>query len=362
MNGRVAGLIGGAIGVVATGAAIGTAVVRSKRRDIADMYADEPLGLLPPSRTSTVAADDGVPLSVEEVDPDDGGTPEITVVLVHGFAVNRKSWHFQRRMFAEQTDPRVRQVLYDQRSHGKSARASEATSTIDQLGRDLAAVLRAMVPKGPIVLVGHSMGAMTVIALAEQEPDLFADRIRGVALIGTSAGEIGASGLPRPLLSRYNPLTRGVGTLADWQPGLVELVRAAGGQLTRRAVRLIAFGSRGVSPRLVDFMMEMLDVTPVRVLADFIDTLGSHNRYKALAGLQHCYVLVLSGDRDRMTPFSHAERIAEELPDAKLVRLRGAGHMVILEQPDQVNAHLIDLVRQCASGRGAGRRWWRRRA
>jgi pimeloyl-ACP methyl ester carboxylesterase len=125
---------------------------------------------------------------------------------------------------------------------------------------------------------------------------------------------------------------------------------------------MLAFGSRSVSPRLVDFMNEMLDVTPVRVLADFIETLGSHNRYKALAGLQHCYVLVLSGDHDRMTPFSHAERMAAELPDAKLVRIRGAGHMVILEQPDVVNVNLMDLVRQCAQGRGAGRRWWRRRA
>jgi len=310
------------------------------------MYADEPFGKLPPTRTCTVAADDGIPLSVEEVDPDDGGTPDITVVLVHGFAVSRLSWHFQRRLFAEQTEPRVRQVLYDQRSHGRSGRATQETSTIEQLGKDLAAVLRAVVPKGPIVLIGHSMGAMTVMALAEQQPDLFADRVRGVALIGTSAGEIGTSGLPRPLLSRYNPLTRSMGALADWQPGLVELVRAAGGQLTRRAVRLVGFGSRSVSPRLVDF----------------IDTLGSHNRYAALAGLQHCYVLVLGGDRDRMTPFSHAERIAVELPDAKLVRVRGAGHMVILEQPDLVNAGLVDLVRQCVRGRGAGRRWWRRRA
>jgi pimeloyl-ACP methyl ester carboxylesterase len=361
MNGKVAGVIGGVLGVVATGAAVGAAV-RSKRRDIEDMYADEPFGKLDPDRTSTVAADDGVPLYVEEIDPEDGGTPELTVVLVHGFALSRLCWHFQRRMFAEQTDPRVRQVLYDQRSHGKSGRASEATSTIEQSAKDLAAVLRAVVPKGPMVLVGHSMGAMTIIALAEQDPGLFADRVRGVALIGTSAGEIGARGLPRPLLSRYNPLTRSVGQLAEWQPGLVELVRAAGGQLTRRAVRLLAFGSRGVSPRLVDFMMEMLDVTPVRVLADFIETLGSHNRYSALVGLQHCYVLVLSGDRDRMTPFSHAERIAAELPDSKLIRVRSAGHMVIMEQPDQVNLHLLELVRQCASGRGAGRRWWRRRA
>ena len=108
-------------------------------------------------------------------------------------------------------------------------------------------------------------------------------------------------------------------------------------------------------------MMEMLHVTPVRVLADFVDTLGSHNRYRALAGLWRCHVLVVSGDMDRMTPFSHAERIAEELPDARLARISGAGHMVMLEQPDLVNAHLVELLRRCADD-GGGRlvKWWRR--
>jgi pimeloyl-ACP methyl ester carboxylesterase len=186
-------------------------------------------------------------------------------------------------------------------------------------------------------------------------------RVCGVALIGTSAGEVGKSGLPRPLLSRYNPLTRSIGALADWQPGLVELVRAAGGQLTRRALRSLAFGSRDISPSLVDFLLELLDDTPVRVLADFVETLGTHNRYAALAGLKHAHVLVLSGDADRMTAFSHAERIAVELPDAELVRVRGGGHMVMFEQPQLVNDHLVLLLQQCAYGRDSSRhRWWRR--
>ena len=86
-----------------------------------------------------------------------------------------------------------------------------------------------MAPDGPLVLVGHSMGGMTIMALAEQRPELFADRVRGVALIGTSAGEVGRRGLPLPLLSKFNPITRTVGGFASWQPGLVEWVRSAGG-------------------------------------------------------------------------------------------------------------------------------------
>ena len=59
------------------------------------------------------------------------------------------------------------------------------------LGRDLDAVLRALAPDGPLVLVGHSMGGMTIMALAEQRPELFAERVAGVALLSTSAGEVG---------------------------------------------------------------------------------------------------------------------------------------------------------------------------
>lgn len=359
---KVGALIGGAVGVAAAGTAIAVGLaVRNRRAHPDDPYLDEPLGELRPDRTYTVVTDDGIELAVEEVDPASGGKPEITVVFVHGFALSRRSWHFQRRALARLTEPRVRQVLYDHRSHGESGRASEASSTIDQLGSDLGEVLDKAGIEGPMVLVGHSMGGMTIMALAEQRPELFTDRVCGVALIGTSAGEVGKSGLPRPLLSRYNPVTRNIGRLADWQPGTVELVRAAGGRLTRGAVRSLAFGSKDVSPALVNFLLELLDATPTRVLADFIDTLGTHNRYAALAGLKHSHVLVMSGDADRMTPFSHAERIALELPDAELVRLAGGGHMVLFEQPQVINDHLVMLLQRCAYGRDGGHRTWRRK-
>ncbi|HYQ69151.1 alpha/beta hydrolase [Actinophytocola sp.] len=352
---KVGALVGTAIGVGIAGTAIAVGVARRKQ--------DEPargrLDAAEPSREYTVVTEDGIELSVEEVDPADGGKPVLTVVFVHGFALDRRCWHFQRTALARLTEPRVRQVLYDQRSHGRSGRANEASSTIDQLGSDLGEVLARI--DGPVVLVGHSMGGMTIMALAERWPELFEDRIWAVAFIGTSAGEVGKRGLPRPLLSRYNPVTRNLGRLADWQPGLVEFVRGAGGQLTRRAVRSLAFGAKDVAPEVVDLTMEMLDANPVRVLADFIDTLGTHNRYAALAGLKHTHVLVLSGDTDRMTQFSHAERIAFELPDAELVRVHGAGHMVMLEQPQLVNDHLVMLLQQSAYGRENGRRWWWRR-
>lgn len=331
----------------------------------ADQVVEGPLGAVPPGKASTVAADDGTPLAVEEIEPAGGERARLTVVGVHGFALAKQSWHFQRVAFASSRVPPVRQVYYDHRGHGASAASGPGDSTIEQLAADLAAVLRAMAPSEPVVLMGHSMGGMVIMELAQQHPELFAEQIRGVALLATAAGEVGGRGLRRSLLWRYNPLTRGVGELAGWQPGLVEFVRAAGGQLTRHAVRRLAFGRRDVDSRLVDFMLEMLDMTPVRQLVQFVDTLGSHNRYAALAGLKHVPVLVIGADADRLTPYEHAERIAAELPDATLVRVRGAGHMVQLEQPELVNGQLVELLQKCCGGMESGKwarrlRWWRK--
>ncbi|MGO1054082.1 alpha/beta fold hydrolase [Crossiella sp. CA198] len=359
--GIAGGVLGAAVGAGAVGAATQTRRIKAQREDgaEADPFADEPLGELRPDRQSTVAADDGTPIVVEEIDPADGGKAELTVVLVHGYTLDRRCWHFQRRDLPGLVDPRVRLVLYDQRSHGHSGRSGRDLATIEQLGKDLDAVLRAIAPNGPLVLVGHSMGGMTIMALAEQQPELFVQRVRGVALIGTAAGKVGSSGLPRPVLSRYNPVTLGVGKIAGTLPGVVEWVRRVGGEITWSVVRRLAFGDREVSPSLVDFMDRMIDDTPVEVMTDFLPTLETHNRYAALAGLRHCTVLVLGGDADRLTPFSHSEAIAAELPDAELVRASGAGHMVMLEQADLVTGKLTELIHRCASS-GGGKRWWRR--
>ena len=73
-------------------------------------------------------------------------------------------------------------------------------ATIEQLGRDLKHVLDTVVPHGPIVLVGHSMGGMTIMALAEEYPELFGDRIVGVGLISTTAGGLEPHRIVAPML------------------------------------------------------------------------------------------------------------------------------------------------------------------
>ncbi|MGH3672926.1 MAG: alpha/beta fold hydrolase [Pseudonocardiaceae bacterium] len=306
--------------------------------------------ILPPAREYTVVADDGVDLSVEELDPVDGGTPELTAIFLHGFTLDRRSWLFQRDELARSRAPRVRQVLYDHRSHGRSGRSPRDGCTIEQLGRDLHAVIRRAASEGPVVLIGHSLGGMTVMALAEECPELFAERICGVAFINTSAGDVAGSGLPWPVLSRRSPVIPVSAWLSRWKPCVraIELGRHACRNLLWKLTGTLSFGGKAVNPALVDLMDTMISAASFDVMISFLPTQRAHHRYAALEALRHVTALVIGSDRDRLFKHTHAEAIAALLPDAVLVLVEGSGHVAMLEHPGQVNEHLVELLSRCA--------------
>jgi pimeloyl-ACP methyl ester carboxylesterase len=190
---------------------------------------------------------------------------------------------------------------------------------------------------------------MTIMALAEQHPALFTERVVGVGLIATSAGEVASAGLSGALLSRHNPFTRGVALLARVQPKLVEVARRAAGDVIWALTRSYAYGDRNVAPWLVSLVDTMISANAVDALADFADTVNSHNRLAALPALAGCEVLVAAGDADRVIPVSHSDVIAAELPDATLLRFPGSGHLPMLEQPDAMDEALVGLIRRSAA-------------
>lgn len=354
-RGRRAGLLGGAVGVLAAGAAVGLAVERYAIGRIRNGAGDDAMWVPPtPDRVRVVVSDDGVPLHVEEDGPLDA---PLTLVFVHGYCLNLSAWRFQRTGLADISNPRVRMVFYDQRSHGRSGRAPSETSTIDQLGDDLYKLLTEVVPSGPVVLVGHSMGGMTVMALADRHPELFGvrqgvpgPRVVGVALLSTSTGRLAEVTLGLPaLLARVRTsvlpyLVRGMRARAS----LVERSRRAVGDVAFLLTRRYSFGSKDVDPALVEYVGAMIGDTPVEVIADFLPAITAHEKPAALDVLRGLPTLVLVGDRDLLTPVGHSSAIASKLRDGELVVVEGAGHLAILERPELVNLHLRAFVHRAA--------------
>ena len=331
---RKAGLIGTIVGVAAAGVAAGVAaeryIVRRQRRG-EDLYADEPFGELPFTEERTVTTEDGVDLHVEIVD----GDAALTLVFVHGFCLDMGTFHFQRRAFAGE----YRSVFYDQPGHGKSGRLPKGEYTLDALGAGLKAVVEECAPTGRIVLIGHSMGGMTIMALAEQVPELFAERVAGVVLISTSAGKLDEVnfGLPevvarfrRPLL----PLIRSTGQITA---AVVDRARRASTDLAWLLTRRYGFGTVRPSPALVSYVEKMNSTTSTEVIARYLRTLYSHARLLVLGPLRDVPVLIVCGDTDVLTPLAHSYEIASVLPEAEVVVVEGGGHVVLLEHADAVN-------------------------
>jgi pimeloyl-ACP methyl ester carboxylesterase len=330
------GATAGALGVAAAGAGVGVA---KQRRTITKRAPEDvpAFGSLRADPT-TVVADDGVPLHVE-VDDVEGSA--LTMVFCHGYALELDSWHFQREHYRG----RVRAVFYDQRSHGRSGRSQVGHATIDQLGEDLLAVLDAVVPEGPIVLVGHSMGGMTIVALAEQHPELFGDRIVGAALISTTAGGLDPSRILLPIVPSWagrGPVHRGIAALARGHR-VVDGLRKAGRGVAMVATDQLAFGDE-VPGSYVAFVDRMLSATPFEVVAEFFPGFGSLDKFDAVEVLSKVPTTVLCGTDDKLTSIGHTRKLHSRIGGSTLVELDGAGHLVILERHAEVDAELDRLL------------------
>lgn len=285
---------------------------------------------------------DGVRLHIEEHGPTGAGGPPAggadaaTVVLVHGWLMAVPCWHRQLADLPRRLDGReVRLLAYDHRGHGRSAPTPSALATVPQLADDLAALLADRAPRGPLVLVGHSMGGMTLMSLAERHPRLLADRVAGVVLMSTSPGRLHEATfrlgrtssravhrlLPRALDLQQSAARRGLDPVPS---GLV-----------RTVVRRTAFG-RGAHPDDVALVARLVDDTSAAAAAAFYRALGRHEGRPGLRALARVPTLVMTGDADGLCPTAHSDAMAGALPAGQLAVYRGAGHMLMLERADEV--------------------------
>ncbi len=247
----------------------------------------------------TVTVDDGVQLHVEVDGPADA---PLTVVLAHGFAARSAMYDPQWAALRGS----VRLVRFDQRGHGRSGWAGSLSATPRRLGRDLGRVVDALAAPGPVVLVGHSMGGMAVLALARERPQLFGTRVAGVALLSTVDGPLAAAG--RHLTGPALRLRTALGAVGAWLLWLAApLVHAMRPFLSRPGQRLVRCRLFTTDPP-GDAVREMTDAwirTPTGVMSALLLGLG---------------------------------------PEARLVLVPGAGHMVTLTHADAVTAALMDLL------------------
>ena len=302
-----------------------------------------------PTEALVVTAQDGVALHVEIDAPEAstrgrrhpaGRTP--TVVLVHGFALTMQSWVLQRRALIHAG---FRVVSYDQRGHGRSGEPALDRCTVDQLGRDLSAVLEATCPSGPIVLVGHSMGGMTVMSYACQHTEMVQDRVLAVALISTSPGgsEVTEFGLGATVGRVVGSVGPRLLTRLSRHAGPIGALRKMGRGVQDAVVQRWAFDSP-VSAELVHLVGEMIFATSFDVMAAFLPDIDGLDLAKHLGPFTGIETLVMNGAGDLVTPPGHSVEIVRMIPGAEHVVIEDAGHILMLEHPQLVTQQLLMLI------------------
>ncbi|TDC27755.1 alpha/beta hydrolase [Micromonospora sp. 15K316] len=349
--GRVVGVVGAAVGVAAAGLAAGVAtervLVRRLKTRPADPYAGEPFGQQPYDEAFRLELPDGTDIHVEVVEPARATAPRPTVVLVHGFCLDMGTFHFQRKMLTERGEHRV--VAYDQPGHGRSGRLETGEYDLTLLGHTLRRVIDRTAPEGPLVLIGHSMGGMTIMALAELFPELFGDRVVGTVLMATSGGLLAETKLVAPaLLGRVGgPVLHMMSNATRYGGTVIDKARKSTSNVAWLLTRKYGFGGSSPSPALVSYVETMNSRTSADTVTRYLRTLATHSRYPALAALAGTPVLVVVGDKDMITPVTHSEEIVRRLPHAEFVKIPESGHVVMLEHADEVNAAVARFLEEC---------------
>ena len=326
------------------GAALGTlaAGVVLERRHLKAIASDEdfvrlsqPLG----GRPRLITSPDGTVLYTEQFGPLSGPP----VVLAHGWTEQISFWGPVIRRL---TGRGLRVVAYDLRGHGESEAARDGDYSLDRFGEDLEAVIVDACADGErAAVVGHSLGGMAIAAWAENHDP--AARADCAAFVNTGLGD---------LLSGHLLL----GEVAEWlnQPWAGRALLGASAPLPpfstpvqQAVLRYAAFGPD--TPRgTVAFYERMLMETAPSARAAIGVAISDMDLWHALDRVT-VPSLVVAGDRDRLTPVSHARRIAEQLPRCiDLLELSDTGHMSPLERPDELSRalwRLIDDARSSAS-------------
>jgi non-heme chloroperoxidase len=255
------------------------------------------------------------------------------IVFAHGVTLSSRVW---AKQFESIPEAGFRAVAFDGRGHGAST-IGESGHSVENLAADLVSVLVEL-DLHDAVLVGHSMGGMAVQAFAVHHPDVLRERVRGLMLVSTSA---------RNLVSdarRIRGIAERVTNLAP-DPGALMRQRNLGFLLAR-----IGFGN-DPHPSHVEATRQMLAACSRETLRDAGRAMLSFDVTEGLPDVK-TPSLVVVGTADALTPPRDSRQVADLLPNARLVELPGAGHMLMYERTDELDALIVDFARECTGGAG----------
>ncbi|MCE5291382.1 MAG: alpha/beta hydrolase [Nocardiaceae bacterium] len=269
-----------------------------------------------------------------------------TIVFAHGICSDMRAWHFQRASIPAD----CRAVFYDARGHGRSGngKLDNDVPGLRVLADDLATVIDKCAPTRELVLVGHSMGGMTIFALAAIRPDIFS-RVRGVLILDATPGPAKDAvwfGLPwifRPVVWLIQKYAAALARLSGLLPAFTLRMLGMGPYLL--AMRWLAVaGNDSIDLTARRLTARMVYESNPRRYASHIAGIFEHDERPHLRRLAPIPTTIIAGEKDRLVRPSSYDGWLHALPEARFVSAPDSGHMTMLVRADLVNRELELLV------------------
>ena len=291
-----------------------------------------------PEQVKTVERPDGSRLHVECYGENAGPT----LVFTHGWSLDRTAWTYARDALAS----KYRVVLWDLPGLGRSKGKDDGNYSLEKMAADLEAVVQ-VAGKGPIVLVGHSIGGMIMQTYCRLYPKQLGPRVAALVFVTTTYTNPLRTALfaplwtaiERPVLAPLNHLTVWLAPLAwlsNWQSYLNGSLHVM--------TRIASFTGKQTLGQLNYGAWLAAKAWPAVVARGNLAML-QFDEQKHLSQID-IPVLVIAGSDDRMTRPQASDRIEELMPHARQTRLQ-AGHLGLWEQHralTELIAEFVDLA------------------
>ncbi|MEM0811097.1 MULTISPECIES: alpha/beta fold hydrolase [Corynebacterium] len=277
-----------------------------------------------------------IPVHWYEVEPESPpsapANDPVTIVFIHGFTLAGESWYRQFNALRK-SHPEARLLTMDLRGHGQTGAVPASLCTVEGAAADALAVIAERAATGKLIVVGHSLGGLIALHMVRAAEESIRRRIAGVVLISTSIDKLAAQGVPQILAS---PVADAARNAIESSPKEIRKFREAIASLMAPSLAVAVFARR-TDYEIIEFHAAMINETPLETFVGYLDDLQDHDEFAAGPHLGGLPGAVLVGTKDDVTPRKQADLIMEKWPDAELVEVDGAGHMLPLEAPEAVN-------------------------
>ena len=303
--------------------------------------ADEPKATRPDSAVR-LSRPDGTELQVEMYGPPDAPP----IVFTHGAASDSTSWYYAKRHLAD----RFRLIVWDAPGVRHSRGPDNGDYSLERHARDLDAVLSLAAPDRPAMLVGHSMGGMTVLTFCRLFPEALGPRVAGLALVGSSfTNPSRTTTFARFFGAVQKPLLEPLLHLVTWLWPVVWLMNWLGYFNGSSHLSSMLTGFAGSETRgQLDLATRYNAQTPPAVLARQNLAMFRYDATESLGSLP-VPVLLLTGHLDRIIVPETSRRMREAIPEARLEILEPAGHMALFERHEQFTVALEAFSIRCTA-------------